>query len=233
MKQRYEFPRILTRGNYDLHNGDIIDGGEQYRLFPKDRVEKICISAKEIVIFVHGFRNTSYGAKKGGQTLRRTLRKLGYKKHPVVSFSYDANVRGAGVKSKANHALCVGLNISMMNGKYHLSGFIRDLKANNPNIKIRLVGHSLGCDLIEHVTEHVESIHLFGSPVNVTDVIKMSGRCNRLVNYINVTDEVISSEPLDKPSCLNHVFYKGVVNRGCRAKDHRFSSYAEKLRSFP
>ena len=91
MKQRYEFPRILTRGSYDLHDGKY-KARSPYSLFPQKKFDKI-INAEEIVIFVHGFRNTSYGAKKGGQTLRRTLRKLGYKKHPVVSFSYDANVR--------------------------------------------------------------------------------------------------------------------------------------------
>lgn len=230
MKQRYEFPRILTRGSYDLHDG-AYKIHPVYSLFPQKKFNKI-LNSEEIVIFVHGFRNTSYGAKKGGQTLRRTLRKLGYK-HPVVSFSYDADVRGAGVKSKATNALNVGLKISKDNGKYHLTQFIRDVRKQNKNIKIRLVGHSLGCDLIEHVTERVESIHLFGSPVSTKNVKRLSKRCNKLVNYYNLKDEVIRSEPLNSPSCLSNFNFDEFKNTRCNAKDHRFKSYAEKLRKFP
>ncbi len=245
MKQQYEFPRINTRGHYDLWTGKKIKKGFGYSLFPKKKFDKI-FDADEIVIFIHGMRNTSYGAKKGGQTLRRRLRQLGFKKHPVVSFSYDANIRGAHKYDDYDRVISVAENIAMANGR-HLKQFIDDLRADNPMIKIHLVGHSLGCEvltsfLMRNIENEIESVHLFGSPVNkdVVHRIAMGTPTVRFVNYVNKKDEDIRAEVnlgrCKEPSCLNKVrgdHWVKVINKSCPAKDHRFKSYAEKLRSFP
>ena len=241
MKQSYEFPRVITRGRYDLRTGNRIRKANSYSLFPKKKFDKI-FNADEVVIFVHGMRNTPKGAVMGGNTLRRKLRKLGYKKHPVISFSYDANIRGAHIYSDYDRVIPVAEKIAKRNGD-NLRVFIRDLKKVNPNIKIHLVGHSLGCEVIESFLEyggsHAESIHLFGSPVSVINLIHLSynNRQTRVTNYYNLKDEVIQKEydsgRCESPSCLYKDKRMAYKNIPCRAIHHGFRAYADCLRKFP
>ncbi len=240
-----EFPRITTRGNYDLWTGKRIKTG--YRLYPKYKFDPILNNSKEVVIFVHGMRNTRYGAQMGGKILRRKLRQLGFKKHPVVSFSYDADIRGAHVYSDYDRVIRVAERIAKANGK-HLSDFVNDLRRSNPRIKIHLVGHSLGCEVIDSYLRkfnmHTDSVHYFGSPVEVEDVLNtvFVEPVTKLVNYYNPKDDVIKQEAdagrLEYPSCLHKVgeHFNPISNLKdvrCLAKDHRFKSYVEKLRRFP
>lgn len=242
MNQSYEFPRITTRGYYDLHTGESL-GKSGYYLYPKKKFDKIAKDAKELVIFVHGMRNSKFGAKRGALTLRQTLRKIGYKKHPVVAFSYDADIRGAHLEKNHKQVLKTAYKIAEMNG-VHLSKFIDDLHRNNPKIKIHLVGHSLGCDVVSsalhilNITSMLEkpvtSAHLFGSPLECDEVERIS-KFTKVTNYWNPTDLDIKAEitmgDLKKPSCI--VKPIGVKSIRCLAKDHRFRSYAEKLSEFP
>lgn len=247
MKQSYEFPRITTRGYYDLNTGKPIKFNNDYNLYPKKKFNKIFKSEKEVVIFIHGMRNTRKGAVMGGQTLRRTLRKLGYKKYPVVSFSYDADIRGVHLLDKPHdirlyHKIVNRANrIARHNGKKHLSVFIHDLKQSNPNVKIHLVGHSLGCNVIEYIREPVESIHLLGSPVEWDEVIQMGidKIANRIVNYYNPNDMVIQEgvvkKHISQPSCLHKVRYPKthIYLRNCKAENHGLKAYAKELKKFP
>ena len=246
MKTSYEFPRITTRGNYNLWNGEWTYKKTSYRLYPIKKFDKIH-KAEELVIFVHGMRNTRYGAKKGGLALRRKLRELGYKKHPVVSFSYDADVRGAHIEEKYHEVLKTATIIAMSNGIIHLSRYIMDLKEINPDIKIRLVGHSLGCDVIRSCASllgkikpkgYIHSIHLLGSPVETNKIKQMLKSTYKLVNYYNPKDDVIKEGVTKgiakKPSCLNKMKPKhGLVQKRIFPKNHGFKAHVEKLRKFP
>jgi hypothetical protein len=242
MKQSYEFPRITTRGYYDLHTGIRLNYDKKYSLYPKKKFNNIH-NANELVIFVHGMRNTKWGAKHGGITLRRTLRKLGYKKHPVVTFSYDSNIIGAHLKHNHKNVLQVAKIIATQNGVLNLSKYIIDLKKINPKIKIHLVGHSLGCLVIEGCIYRIKkskqkgfikSVYLFGSPLE-TQTVSEINKFTKVINYYNPKDDVIKNDfiagDLKKPSCLFKP--KDVISKKCNAKDHRFKSYLRELKKFP
>jgi pimeloyl-ACP methyl ester carboxylesterase len=237
-----DFPRVTTRGYYDLHNGKRLSPND-YNLYPKQKFYKIFEKDNEVVIFVHGMRNSRWGAQNSGKILRRTIRKLGYsRKYPVIVFTYDSDVRGAHIDKNYNKTLRVAEKIAKANGK-HLATFVEDLKMRNPLIKVHIVGHSLGCDVvasyIENFKYHTDSVHLLGSPVEIRKVIALAN-CYpvvKLVNYYNLKDDVIK-EGVDKgklkrPSCLDNIKYDSFKNIPCRADNHGFRAYADKLRKFP
>ena len=243
MSQISTFPQINTRGRYDLWTGDWIGRGKkQFTLYPKKKFDKIH-NAEEIVIFVHGMRNTTWGGRRGALTLRQRLRRLGYKKHPVVAFSYDADVRMAHIPSKYKNTLKTAYDIAIQNGIVNLPYYIKTLKDQNPNIKIHLVGHSLGCVVIYHCLHlldnwgrnYIDSAHMMGSPVEY-DQMKEVTHTTYIVNYYNPTDDVIiegaDSGELKLPTCLVKKV-RGAKNIECLAKDHRFRSYARELNKFP
>jgi len=243
LKQRYAFPRVTTRGYYDQRTGEMVNKN-RYALYPKYKLGRIA-RGKEVVIFVHGMRNSRWGAIHGARLLRNKLRKLGYK-YPVISFSYDAEIREAYKLDKPHElevdhrVLTTALDIAYSNGEYNLSLFLRDLRATNMHIKIHLVGHSLGCDVISKMNIPLGgTIHLFGSPVELEDMYKLCSLTTKLVNYYNPKDEEIMDGVkkgiLSRPSCLNRFEDRlnDVYSKNCFAKDHRFKSYIEKLRKFP
>lgn len=243
MTQVSTFPQISTRGRYDLRSGEWLGKKTSYTLYPKRKFIKI-EKADEIVIFVHGMRNSKYGARRGGLTLRQTLRKLGYKKHPVVSFSYDADIIGAHIPSNYKKVLGTAYYIAHVNGIIHLSNYIVRLKKHNPNIKIHLVGHSLGCIVIGSSVKlfsnnkpvgFINSVHLFGSPLEY-DKVKYISKFTKITNYYNPTDDVIiegvDMGDLQLPTCLVKKI-PNVKTILCLAKDHRFRSYMKELHQFP
>ena len=89
------FPRISTRGFYDLHSGRTIND-EPYYLYPKKEFENL-IGSKEITIMIHGLRNNPLGALAKFVIAKRRLIQLGYK-NPVIGYSYDANTYGAAAR---------------------------------------------------------------------------------------------------------------------------------------
>ena len=54
------FPRISTRGFYDLDSGATLQH-ESYHLYPK-RMFDALVGTKEITIMIHGLRNNATGA---------------------------------------------------------------------------------------------------------------------------------------------------------------------------
>jgi hypothetical protein len=197
-----EFPRVTTRGHFDLRTGKDLGKSNNYYLYPSKKFNSI-IKSKEIVIFIHGMRNTRWGAQNGGKILRRTLRKIGYKKHPVVSFSYDADVREAHKPERYNKVLRVANSIAKKNGKL-LGKFISDLYEKNPEIKVHLVGHSLGCNVVEHTKTNVSTINILGSPVEINSVKEIARYADTVINYYNPKDDVIK-EGVDKGDLKNLV----------------------------
>ena len=165
------FPKISTRGFYDLKTGKTLKN-ISYDAYPKTSFEKIS-QKSEIVIMIHGLRNNKSGALAKYVIAEKRLKTLNYK-HDVVGYSYDSNTAGVQYKSTALSALKVGVTIAKKNGK-NLSKFIKDLKSKNPSIKIRIMGHSLGAQVILSTIESlaknsenngiIESVHLFGASI--------------------------------------------------------------------
>jgi hypothetical protein len=130
----------------------------------------------------------------------------------------------------------VANSIAKKNGKL-LGKFIDDLYEKNPEIKVHLVGHSLGCNVVEHTKTNVSTIHLLGSPVEINSVKEIARYADTVINYYNPKDDVIregvDKGDLKKPSCLNKVDIKNVKSKRCNAVHHGFRAYADKLRRFP
>jgi len=253
LKQRYAIPRVSTRGYFDLRTGELKKDKKMfgYFLYPNYKFENI-LKAPEIVIFVHGMRNSRKGSVMGTNALRIKLRKLGYK-HPVIGFTYDADVRGAHLEKNYHKVLDTAYEIAQHNTR-NLFAFIRDLQwRRDYKGKIRLVGHSLGCLVVAGVLEQfrhreigfVESVHMFGSPVDSYFLLKRYNETideyviNKYVNYYNPKDDVIK-EAMDKgelkdPTCLRKIpnVGKKIIQKRIKAEDHRFKTYVDGLRSFP
>jgi hypothetical protein len=137
--------------------------------------------------------------------------------------------------------------IAVESGK-DLAELIHDIRQKNFRIKVRLVGHSLGCDVVKSAFDNlgfdvVESTHLFGSPVEEEDLkswTKFIGTFN-ITNYYNPTDDVIKEGvekgDLKKPTCLHRVelfdFTRNVVSKRLYAKNHGMKAQMKALRSFP
>ena len=248
-----KIPRISTRGYYDLTTGKKIKKNSYY-LYPKKNFNKL-YKEKELVIMIHGLRNDKKGALQKVILAKRRLKKLGYV-YPVIGFSYDSNTKGAHLKKYETRALRAGQKIAKQNG-YNLSRFIIDLKKINPNIKIRLVGHSLGTEVIlstiqklaKNSKNHniVESVYFFGSSLENNFIqSKKLGKIlqkiikNKILNYYCPTDEVLKqshqSGLVKNP--LGYLGYSGKTIRKFTqkkvfAKNHRFASYSVMMKSFP
>ena len=95
---------------------------------------------------IHGLRNDRSGALAKYVIAQKRLKTLHYN-HPVIGYSYDSNTTGVQYKSTAISALKTGIVIAKKNGR-NLSKFILDMKKKNPSQKIRLMGHSLGAQVI-------------------------------------------------------------------------------------
>lgn len=241
-------PRITTRGRYDLTDGKTLKSG--YSLYPKRSFESL-YGQKEISIMIHGLRNNTAGAVNKFEIAKARLKKLGYM-HPVIGFSYDSNTRGAHLKKTESRALLVGQKIAQKNGK-NLAKFILDFAEKSPETKFRLLGHSLGSQVILSAVMYlagrktrsiIESIHFFGAsiPADVPCSNTYGPHLQRIVdkkiiNYYAPTDEVLSSSRGSKLLGLHGASDKmrisKYIQRRVRPKNHRFKSYAAVLKSFP
>ena len=164
-------PRISTRGYYDLTTGKTLKSNSYY-LYPKKDFKNL-FGSKELTIMIHGLRNDKAGAVAKVLLAKNQLRKLGYT-YPVIGFSYDSNTTGAHLIKHAKRALATGQIIAKKNGR-NLGKFIEDFKSTSPNTKIRLMGHSLGSQVILSTLEYLEkkkqnfgivdSVYLFGASI--------------------------------------------------------------------
>ena len=85
------FPKISTRGYYDLKTGKTIKN-TSYDIYPKTTFQKI-LQNSEIVIMIHGLRNNKSGALAKYVIAEKRLKSLNYR-HNVVGYSYDSNTAG-------------------------------------------------------------------------------------------------------------------------------------------
>ncbi len=246
-------PRISTRGYYDLSNGKTLKTNSYY-FYPKKDFKKL-INSKELTIMIHGLRNDSTGAIAKVLLAKNCLRKLGYA-NPVIGFSYDSNTTGAHLIKHAKHALAVGQTIAKKNGR-NLGLFIQDFKKSSPNTKIRLMGHSLGSQVILSTLEYlskkkqnmglIEGVYFFGA--SITEDVPSSKKYGKIlqsivnkkiVNHYAPSDEVLSWADNEKyvkgPLGLNGATGKPISKyhqKLVKPKNHRFASYAAVLTLFP
>ncbi|MCY4491491.1 MAG: DUF726 domain-containing protein [Thaumarchaeota archaeon] len=246
-------PRISTRGYYDLHTGRTLKRNKFY-LYPKRAFNRLAGSA-EFTIMIHGLRNDSQGAVEKVVISQRRLRLLGYH-YPLVGFSYDSNTTGAHLIKHAKHALAVGKKIAIKNGR-NLALFVEEFKGNSPDTKIRLMGHSLGSQVILSAVEQlskkqqnrgiIESVHFFGASITCDVPSCITYRkifdhtiAKKITNYYSPSDDVLyqadSAGLVKCPLGLNGATGK-TSTKYCDVmvvpKNHRFASYAEMLESFP
>jgi len=246
-------PRISTRGYYDLSTGQTLKKN-QYYLYPKKDFTKF-VDSKELVIVIHGLRNDNAGAITKVLLVKNRLHKLGYL-HPIIGYSYDSNTTGAHLITHAKHALGVGQIIAKKNGR-NLGRFIEDFKNTSPKTKIRLMGHSLGSQVILSTVEYlakkkqnddiIESVYFFGA--SITDDIPSSKKYGKLlqkiinkkiINHYAPTDDVLkwadSAKFVSGPLGLNGAMGKTISKYNqklVKPQNHRFASYAAVLNSFP
>ena len=246
-------PRISTRGYYDLSTGITLKNNSYYA-YPKNDFKKL-IGSKELVIMIHGLRNDNAGAIAKVVLAKKQLHKLGYT-HPVIGYSYDSNTTGAHLVKHAKRALAVGQKIAVKNGK-NLGKFIEDFKLSSPKTKIRLMGHSLGSQVILSTLEYlvkkkqnigiVDSVYFFGA--SITEDVPSSKKYgkilqsvihSKIINHYAPTDEVLNWANDEKyvkgPLGLNGSVGKPVKKyrqKLVKPKNHRFASYASVLNSFP
>ena len=199
------FPRITTRGAYDLSTGEPVAGWEggdvrrggrrgggkavaappagkarpPYRLYPKSYFDGLA-GSPELVVMVHGMRNTTSDAARKFAIAKDRLRELGYG-HPVVGYSYDSNTNGASATSAPRRARAAEAAVRIAEGNGpRLAAFVRAIRSPSPAMRVRLIGHSLGSHVIFGALAdlakggggsgrarppHVESVHLFGASV--------------------------------------------------------------------
>ena len=247
------FPKISTRGFYDLKTGKTLKN-ISYDIYPKTSFEKIS-QKSEIVIMIHGLRNNKSGALAKYVIAEKRLKTLNYK-YDVVGYSYDSNTAGVQYKSTALSALKVGVTIAKKNGK-NLSKFIKDLKSKNSSIKIRLMGHSLGAQVILSTVELlaknsenngiIESVHLFGASIPANSLSpKIHGNKfqkivnKKIINHYSPYDDVLKAAH-DEKWVDSPIGYRGALGTACkkyhqkqvRPQNHRFASYAKTIKSFP
>ena len=204
---------------------------------------------------IHGLRNDNAGAVAKIVLAKNRLHELGYG-YPVIGYSYDSNVTGAHLIKYAKHVLAVGQTIAKKNGR-NLGKFIEDFKAASPGTMIRLMGHSLGSQVILSGLEYlskkkqnrgiVESVHLFGA--SITEDVPSSKEYGKIlkntvhkkiVNHYAPTHEVLnwanSGKFVKGPLGLNGAAGKPISKyhqKLVKPKNHRFASYAAVLNAFP
>ena len=246
------FPRISTRGFYNLDSGITIKN-QSYHLYPKRSFDAL-VGTKEITIMIHGLRNNAPGALTKFVTAKKRLAYLGYK-NPVVGYSYDSNTTGAQYISYALHALHTGLIIAGKNGR-NLAKFVTDFKQKSPETKIRLMGHSLGAHVILSMIDNlarnaknkgiIEAVYFFGGSIPSDALNSKNGShaqrivATKIKNYYSPDDEVLRLA--DNWNWVNTpIGYRGARGKTIskysqimvKPKNHRFASYAAVLRSFP
>ena len=246
------FPRISTRGFYNLDSGITIKN-QAYHLYPK-RIFDALVGTKEITIMIHGLRNNAPGALTKFVIAKKRLVHLGYK-NPVVGYSYDSNTTGAQYISYALHALHTGLIIAGKNGR-NLAKFVTDFKQKSPETKIRLMGHSLGAHVILSMIDNlarnaknkgiIEAVYFFGGSIPSDALNPRNGShaqrivATKIKNYYSPDDEVLRLA--DNWNWVNTpIGYRGARGKTIskysqimvKPKNHRFASYAAVLRSFP
>ncbi|MEO9309543.1 MAG: DUF726 domain-containing protein [Nitrososphaera sp.] len=241
-------PRISTRGYYDLVTGRTLKK-KLYDLHPKSFFERLD-GYPEFTIVVHGMRNNKQGALEKFRMAQKRLRQLGYK-YPVIGFSYDSNVKAVQYKSREYKTTKIARLIAKKNGS-NLAKFLIDVKKNHPDTKIRLIGHSLGTEVIFHALFHivkrnvmVNQVYFFGSSLSADLLNQYPWRqlfqksVSKVINYYSPNDDVLKHAH-DSGIVRNPLGYTGALSKTIpkysqkkvKPLNHRFVNYLKTLNEY-
>jgi pimeloyl-ACP methyl ester carboxylesterase len=138
---------ITTRGN--LSNAQGANGSgyrDAYPLLDIRNLSNTC--PEEVAIFIHGWGQNETGAKERLDRVKMSLEKNNYT-HPLVGFSWDSDREwnAAQFLAKWNGPMLADYIVGLMdNCKQH----------HGKDIKIRLIGHSMGARII---LSSLDSLH--------------------------------------------------------------------------
>ena len=155
--EKYVPPIVSTRGHAE--ESDIPKAPDPWLTKPRNALGYDVIgdvpgfndktSPKEIVIYVHGWNNNEDTAKKNFNLFQEALGKKSKNlAKNVIGFSWDSNT-GMGDYGDAK-------KIAKLNGP-KLAQFILDYHSESENTKIRIVGHSLGSQVILNAIQHLHN----------------------------------------------------------------------------
>ena len=249
LQQNKRIPRISTRGFYDLDTGKT-KKSKPCDLYPKKFLDGLG-KESEITIMIHGLRNNKSGALAKFKIAKNRLAQLGYT-HQVIGFSYDSNTKGAQYPSQILKATRIGVVIAKKNGA-NLACFLIMLKKKFPSLTIRLIGHSLGSQVILSTLGYlknrklVEAVYIFGASIPADSLsptksgVAIQKTVNKkFVNYYSRYDDVLKYA-FEYDLVQLSIGLSGSVGRTVpvyaqkhvRPDNHRFASYAKVLKSYP
>ena len=248
MSQSGVVGRVTTRGYYDRRTGGVLRA-RRYSVYPPNLLRTLA-GSPEISIMVHGMRNDSAGAASKVSIASERLACLGYV-HPVIGFSYDSDVVGAHLRRGYVRALEVAHAIAEKNG-FHLAAFLEDF-ARSHGTAVRLLGHSLGSEVIVSAVRHlrrgghaplIRSVHLFAASATRNDLASTRRMLDEAVsdsikNYYHEGDkELARGHDAGLNKCPAGLYGMGFDDEKFRnipvsPENHRFASYAAVLESFP
>ena len=169
---------ITTRGNLVTAQG--VDGRgylDTYNLSDSRKLNTTC--PDEVAIFVHGWGQNKTEAKERFDRVKMSLEKNTYTKISLVGFSWDSDTEWNAAKflAKWNGPKLADFIVHLKN----------DCKIHGEDIKVRLVGHSLGARVILSTLDslnkdsiwnkstnkfNITSVHFLGAAVDNEEVSK-------------------------------------------------------------
>lgn len=195
---RYDFPRVSTRGHFETGSGvTLTDGNDEYNFdtagdpIPGWHTDP----AAELLVFVHGWDNSPEGALCTFVDAESTFRAEGYYQ-PFVGYTWDSD-----------EGWYDATEIAERNGA-KLAYFAYSYAANNPDVRVRFVAHSLGARVVLMALrnlahwdrlEDVDSVSILGGAAD-DDSVSMEGTyggdiaaaAGRVDNFWMDDDEVLN-----------------------------------------
>lgn len=243
-------PRITTRGYYDRRTGGRLKERD-YGVYPHGLLKEL-VNLDEFVVVVHGMRNDSRGAASKVLIATNTLTEMNYT-GKIIGFSYDADVIGGHQRDNLE-ALRVARAIATVNG-LHLAKFIQDIRSENPDVRIRIMGHSLGSEIVIHAAQRldelnnynfIEAVYLFAASIgreylnrpSVLESLQHTIR-TKLVNHYYTDDEELAighnngHNPYPAGLFGIQSSLDMIQDVQVSPANHRFFSYMAVLPSFP
>lgn len=189
-------PHISTRGAWV--DGDLTVPPD-YSGVPEGPVPGLAAGAAcadDLMIVIHGFNNRREKAMNRFGVARQSLRRSGYR-GVVIGFSWDADTQHDPFSMTGYHQ---GRDQAVANGPM-LAAAIESLKRACPQMKVRLIGYSMGARLaletLLALKSHpgiVDSVHLVGAALD-NEEAQTDGRygpgmraARHVVNYFSPED---------------------------------------------
>ncbi|WP_435349452.1 DUF726 domain-containing protein [Haloarchaeobius sp. HRN-SO-5] len=173
-----QFPRVTTRGHYDITwygSVYLTDGHTEWDYDTVGTIPGVHTAAPdELLIHVHGWQNEPNEAVEGFIEAETAYRNNDYD-GAVIGFSWDSDSSLFGWWDSTE--------IAEENGK-KLANFVNQYRLANPDTTIRLVCHSLGARVtlrcvevlnVNGITDALDSVALLGGAAD-NDAVSTGGR---------------------------------------------------------